>query len=400
MRSCVVFSLLLGVALSMSASDVVNKWNQIQNDESHMQGLKSNFREEEQELVANSGNGGRTNLFDLLQKHVFGPFFEDLEDDDMWGDVLNMTTTPWSWRSEIKGIMDYFGSNENICGGKCDSDYAPIFGCNCRNFFYKMEGQQCQDFLCNIFKYAGRDMGVEMMMGVRSSKSLRELLGHVFRFLEPYRSDVCECREKLFWGFRKCAEKYDGQLVDKEDLKSFRKAAKSLKLNNLEKVGKNFLNGFCADDCDGDLTEALLDFVEMVDNSLADSNDTCSHMRHMSDAVYDFIEDMSSYRATSLDDWVNYMLVKITDLPEAWWCGREECVEDLNDTFNTCCTMQLFKKAPNRKMSMSRIMKFINGFMDEDEQITITKKTYKQFGNMMMPNKQCKKSYKKPSCNL
>ena len=61
-------------------------------------------------------------------------------------------------------------------------------------------------------------------------------------------------------------------------------------------VGKNLLNGFCSDDCDGDLTEALLDFIEMIDNSLANSNDTCSHMRHMSDAVYDFVEDMSSYR--------------------------------------------------------------------------------------------------------
>eukprot|EP00116_Pleurobrachia_bachei_P005117 sb/3465379/ len=398
MRSCVVFSLLLGVALSMNAHNVIDKWNEIQEDETHIHGLQSGLETEEQSWVASAGSGSRTNLFDLLQEHVFGPFFEDLEDDGMWEDVLNMTTTPWSWQREVKEIMDYFGSNENICGGKCESGAAPIFGCNCRNIFYSMEAKQCQNFLCNIFKYAGSDEGVTMMMRVRSSKSLRELLGHVFRFLEPYRSDVCECREKLFWGFRKCAEKYDGQLMDKSDLKSFRKGMKSMYLEGLEKVGKNVLAGFCSDDCDGDLTRALLGVIEMLDNSMANTNDTCSHMRHMSDAIYDFIEDMSSYKATSMNDWINYFLVKITDLPEAWWCGRDECVERMNENYNTCCTAQMFKKMPNRKASLSKIMRFINGFMEDDSQIEIEKKTYKEFGNMMFPNKQCKKSYKKPSC--
>jgi len=37
MRCCVVFSILFGVALSMSASDVVAKWNQINQDETHVQ---------------------------------------------------------------------------------------------------------------------------------------------------------------------------------------------------------------------------------------------------------------------------------------------------------------------------------------------------------------------------
>ena len=63
------------------------------------------------------------------------------------------------------------------------------------------------------------------------------MVAYFYRSVPTFRSDVCECREKLFWGFRKCAEKYDGKLVDSDDLKSFRKGAKSLKLNNLEKVG-------------------------------------------------------------------------------------------------------------------------------------------------------------------
>lgn len=398
MRCCVVFSILFGVALSMSASDVVAKWNQINQDETHVQGLTSNLKAEEEGWELSSGDKERTNLFDLLQKHVFGPFFEDLEEDDMWEDVLNMTSSPWTWQREIKEIMEYFGSNENICGGKCDSDYAPVFGCNCRNIFYNMEGQQCQDFLCNVFKYASKD-GVDMMRGVRSSKSLRQLLGNVFMFLKPYRADVCACREKLFWGVRKCAEKYDGKLIDSSDIKAFRSGAKSMYLEGLEKVGKNVLAGFCSDDCDDDLTDALLDVIEMFDNSMDNSNDTCSHMRHMSDAIYDFIEDVSSYKATSLDDWVNMFLIRIADLPEAWWCGREECVEELNESFNTCCTAQMFKKMPNRKASLAKLMKFINQFMGDDSQISIAKKTYKQFGNMMFPNKQCKKSYKKPSCS-
>ena len=59
----------------------------------------------------------------------------------------------------------------------------------------------------------------------------------------------------------------------------------------------------------------------------------------------------------------------------------------------------MFKKMPNRKASLAKIIKFINkSFMGDDSQIKIEKATYKQFGNMMFPNKQCKRSYKKPSC--
>jgi len=399
MTRFIYFSLLVGIALSMNADDVKDEYHAAVDNEDDFSHLSSNLQNEEKSWEEESvSDHSEHNIFDLLQEHVFGPLLAGLSEDRMWDYVLVENNGSYALTSQMSEIIGYFARDSSICGGNCSSDGAHIFGCNCRNAFYALDGPACQAFLCNIFGYA-EDNLLDFFLSIKGADSVQDIVKAGVTFMKPYASDLCTCKNEMFGAVKKCLTKYDGHLVEEEDLKDFRGFFKDMELKKMEKVLISLSSAYCNASCNHQFDEMLIEFVGMFDNSLnGGSNDTCSHFRHISDTIWQIAEDIGSFNHEDGEDaYINFILQQITKIPKAFWCGRAECVDDYNSMFNNCC----YRNAVDSAATKSNVKKVVN-FLDSIpgfDMPEIYTKTQRRLAKSADPALMCKKLDYDDQCN-
>merc|ERR1711964_919325 len=164
----------------------------------------------------------------------------------MWSYILegNSTAGGYTLNQDIIDILLYFGDNPSLRRGNCSSEGAFLFGCNCRNAFYSLEGTACQSFLCNIFNYANEN-ALELFTKVKHAKSIKDIVSAGMQFMKPYASDLCTCKDQMFGAVKQCLTKYDGMAVYEDDREEFQDFFKSMKLKKLEKVLFSMSTAYC-----------------------------------------------------------------------------------------------------------------------------------------------------------